>query len=661
MKNFCQSISIAFILSCYTTQANAVLEAVIVSAARTEQSALTTPASITVISREEIDASGATHVVDLLHGRGGVQVYDNFGSGSLASVGMRGFGETANANTLVLVDGRRLNNTDIAAPDLNVIALDDVERVEIVQGSAGVLFGDQAVGGVINIITRGTVASRQSLKISAGNYETVNFHAMTSQVFDDGYNYRISLDLRESDNYRENNDTFYLNGLTRLGYEDDRGSVFAELQYVDNQVQAPGTLFAEELAVDRRQASANFANDFTNIETTVARLGMKRELSSNWSFEGEATSRNSDSEFVLSSVFGAETQVNPQKRNVKELTPRLIGVIPGLNDLNAMVTLGVDVIQSEYSISSRFGDQFNDQSQQSIYAQLVMPLSSVIDVTFGARHARVENELRDTGGFALFPAGIDINDDVIVGTFGITVKANDNWRVFLRTDQNYRFAKVGEYLQPGFHPTLFTPVILETQEGLSVETGFDWSLGQHSAKFIYYMLDLDNEIIFDPVNFANINLKETERRGVIAEGRWQMSERLGLAVSYTMTNGKVIGGAFKDKEIPLLAEHSGLISSDFQLNTQWQFYGEVQLLSDRVFSGDFNNQLSRLPGHGIVNFKAEYTAEDFVLSGRINNVLNREYSQVGFLQLNPDMLFNESEAYFTSPKLNVLITASWKI
>ena len=152
------------------------IPAVVVSAARTEQSTLTTPASITVITREQIEISGARHINELLRGQGGVQINDLYGDGSRSSVGMRGFGETAASNTLVLVDGRRLNNPDIAAQDMNSIALEDVERIEIVQGSAGVLFGDQAVGGVINVITRKPGVPRYSLQLSAGSYNTVKLY-----------------------------------------------------------------------------------------------------------------------------------------------------------------------------------------------------------------------------------------------------------------------------------------------------------------------------------------------------------------------------------------------------------------------------------------------------------------------------------------------------
>ncbi|UCB55779.1 MAG: TonB-dependent receptor [Thiotrichales bacterium] len=632
------------------------IPAVIVSAARTEQSTLTTPASITVITREQIEASGARHINDVLRGQGAVQINDLYGDGSRASVGMRGFGETAGSNTLVLVDGRRLNNPDIAAPDLNSIALEDIERIEIVQGSAGVLFGDQAVGGIINVITRRPAAARHALKLSVGSYSTVQLHASTSQALDNGINYLLSLDARESDNYRDHNEASYLNGFGKLGYDYASGSVFGELQYINDELNTPGTLFEDEVIENRRQVGPNFANDFSNAKTAVARLGMVQQMGENWSFEGELTGRDTNGEFRLSSVFAPETEISTQDRRVVEFTPRLIGFMPALN--NTMLTTGVDLIASDYQLQSRFGDQLNDQSQRSVYAQAVVPASEVLDLTLGLRYAEVQNDLQDTGAFAIFPDGVRIEDDVTVGTLGLSIKADENWRILFRADQNYRFAKVDEYLQPVFTPT-FTPVILKTQQGLSVETGVEWTAGMNTAKLLIYQLDIEDEIAFDPVNFANINLDETRRKGVIASGRWQRSERLGYSVSYTFTDAEVLRGAFAGKDIPLVARHSALLGSDYRLNDQWQLYAELFAISERVFSGDFDNVLRHLPGYGLVNFKAEYSYRDFVFSGRINNLLNKEYSDVGQLSFDPNT-FAATEAFFTSPEINFLLTAAWQ-
>ncbi len=655
-KLFSLSVLTLAAVAADTVSAATEIPAVVVSAARTEQGTLTTPASISVITREQIEASGARHIKDVLRGRGGIQINDLYGDGSRATVDMRGFGETAGSNTLVLVDGRRLNNPDIAAPDLNSIALEDVERIEIVQGSAGVLFGDQAVGGVINVITRKPGALRHSFKLSAGSYNTLQLYAMTSQALDSGINYRLSLDARESDNYRDHNEASYINGFGKLGYEYTSGSLFGELQYINDELNTPGTLFADEVIADRRQVNPNFANDFSNAKTAIARFGLVQQLSDNWSLEGELTGRDTNGEFRLSSVFAPETEISTQDRRVVEFTPRFIGFVPAMK--NTMMTLGADLVASDYELSSRFGDQLNDQSQRSLYAQAVIPASKVLDVTLGVRYAEVENDLRDTGMFAIFPAGTRIDDDVTVGTFGLSIKADDNWRILFRADQNYRFAKVDEYLQPVFTPT-FTPVILKTQQGLSVETGAEWTSGSNTAKLLIYQLDLDDEIAFDPVNFANINLDETRRKGVITSGYWQQSKKLGYSASYTFTDAEVLSGAFAGKDIPLVARHSVLLGSDYQLTDKWQLYGELFAISDRVFSGDFNNVLERLPGYGVINIKAEYDYSNFIFTARVNNLLNKEYSDVGQLSYDPNT-FVESEAFFTSPEINLMLTAAWQ-
>jgi iron complex outermembrane receptor protein len=632
------------------------IPAVVVSAARTEQSTLTTPASITVISRQQIEASGARHINEVLRGQGGVQINDLYGDGSRATVDMRGFGDTAGSNTLILVDGRRLNNPDIATPDLNSIALEDVERIEIVQGSAGVLFGDQAVGGVINVITRKPGALRHSLKLSAGSYNTLQLHAMTSQALASGLNYLLSLDARESDNYRDHNEASYLNGFGKLGYEYETGSVFGELQYINDELNTPGTLFADEVSADRRQVSPNYADDFSNAKTAIARVGIVQQLSENWSVEGELTGRDTNGEFRLSSVFGAETEVSTQDRRIVEFTPRFVGFVPAAS--NTLLTLGADLVASDYELSSRFGGQLNDQSQRSLYAQAVIPASEVLDITLGVRYAEVENDLRDTGTFAIYPAGKQIDDDVTVGSFGLAIKATENWRILFRADQNYRFAKVDEYLQPVFTPT-FDPVILKTQQGLSVETGIEWASGSDNAKLLIYQLDLDDEIAFDPVNFANINLDETRRKGVITSGYWQQTKRLGYSASYTFTDAEVLSGSLAGKDIPLVARHSAQLGSEYRLTEKWQLYGELFAISDRVFGGDFDNVLGRLPGYGLINIKAAYDYRDFSFTARINNLLNKEYSDVGQLSFDPNT-FAATEAFFPSPEINFMLTAAWQ-
>ena len=130
------------------------LEEVVVTATRDVEEIRKIPANVTVITKEEIEQSNAQNRVDLLRDEVGVVVRDFYGNGKTASVDIRGFGETAPLNTLVLVDGRRVNEIDLSGVDWTQIPLDQIERIEIVRGAGSVLYGDNAVGGVINIITK---------------------------------------------------------------------------------------------------------------------------------------------------------------------------------------------------------------------------------------------------------------------------------------------------------------------------------------------------------------------------------------------------------------------------------------------------------------------------------------------------------------------------
>lgn len=618
------------------------IEPVIVSAIRSPKSGITGAGAITVVTRAEIEASGATNLAEVLRGQAGVQLTDLYGDGSRVLASMRGFGENAASNTLVLVDGRRLNNPDLAAPELAAVSLKDIERIEIVEGSAGTLFGDQAVGGVINIITRTPDRLRAEVSATMGSYDSRDYTAHVAQALDNGISFRVSAENRAADNYRRHNEIDYRNVLGRFDFTHEHGVVFLDTQTIKEQANLPGGLFRAEYDADRRQP--RFPTDFADTHTTANRLGLRQQLAPAWQFEAEYARRDSDITGVLSATAFT------QNRRIEELTPRLVGTRrTALGD--AVFTLGADQLSARYGISSMFGTTDAEQRVHGVYAQAVVPASERTTVTLGARSARVENDLRDS--FA-FTTGTRLDDSASAAEIGLSWRL-DSWRLFARRDGNFRFAKIDEQTA-----TLGGVVGLKTQTGRSHEAGAEWVHGDNAFKAVLYRLDLDNEIDFDTTTFANVNLDPTRRDGLLLEARRRVNERLALNGQYGHVDARFRGGPFQGKTVPFVADYSLRLALEYRLDGAWQFFGELQTISDRVASGDISNTLETLPGHRVVNAAARYQMKHWTTSLRINNLANRKYADYAASSFNPATFANET-AFYAAPERNLRLQVQYDL
>ena len=146
---------------------SAEMQDVVITATKTEQEILDVPQHVTVITKQEITESGAKSVAELLSRKSGVSTTTYGTVGSLQTVSLRG---STTEQVLVLIDGVRMNNPHSGGVDLSLIPLDNVERIEIVRGGASALYGADAVGGVVNVITRNEADDRFLFRIENGGY-----------------------------------------------------------------------------------------------------------------------------------------------------------------------------------------------------------------------------------------------------------------------------------------------------------------------------------------------------------------------------------------------------------------------------------------------------------------------------------------------------------
>ena len=129
------------------------LERIVVTPTRMRQQDYEITSNVTVIDTKKIGASNARYVADILKEETGINIYDS-STDKTVKVDIRGFADTSVNNILILVNGRKVNSIDISGPDWIQIPLEIVDRIEVLRGAGSVLYGDNAVGGIVNIITK---------------------------------------------------------------------------------------------------------------------------------------------------------------------------------------------------------------------------------------------------------------------------------------------------------------------------------------------------------------------------------------------------------------------------------------------------------------------------------------------------------------------------
>ena len=159
--------------------------------------------SATVIGEKEIANAGVRSVAELLAAQGGIRLTSTSGNSSDAAVHMRGFGENSSSRVLVLIDGRPVNRPDMASVSWLEVPIARLDRVEILRGSQTARFGDNAVGGVINLITKDGEKAATSVE-AAGGSDGYTLARLSHQDTWAGHGIAVDLEHNFTDGWRDN-------------------------------------------------------------------------------------------------------------------------------------------------------------------------------------------------------------------------------------------------------------------------------------------------------------------------------------------------------------------------------------------------------------------------------------------------------------------------
>ncbi len=186
------------------------LDEVVVTATRTEKTTKDVPSAVQVITKQTIEEQGAQTLDDVLRYATGIQLTRNGNASGRSAVSIRGFDSRF---SMILIDGKRLSSEIDQNYELDRIPLETIERVEIVRGPVSSLYGTEALGGVINIITKKSKTQAFTLDVGSGWYTNGhNGKDRYSFAYDSGEIGKFSIQV--SGSQVENDALFKSSGLT---------------------------------------------------------------------------------------------------------------------------------------------------------------------------------------------------------------------------------------------------------------------------------------------------------------------------------------------------------------------------------------------------------------------------------------------------------------
>jgi len=615
------------------------LPEVVVTGTRIEQQVRKIPANVSVITPTDIQNTNAKTAADLLRGEEGIVVRDPLGNGNTAAVDLRGFGETATQNALVLVDGRRANEVDLSAVDWAQIPIEQIERIEVVRGSGTVLYGDNATAGVINIITKSPVQKFSANGgVTFGSYNRAKVNAYANG----GYKQTaLSLygSLEETDGYRENNDYHSGDIGGKLIFDaTDRLSLNLSGSYHKDRFGLPGTLTQAEVDEDRRQSLD--PEDSAKTRDSYITGGI------DWDFGGfgQVLADLSYRERISESKFPDETFPfeNDVDTDTIGFTPRYIwdGEIFSLG--NRLVA-GVDLYgskQDSQSYSGFFGPLPStptglsnvDRNSYGFYFNDELYLLKNLLFTFGARYEKVKYDfdVKDLSDFPLAPLDESTSDSENAFTAGLTFLYGQESSVFARVNRSFRFPLIDELVVFDFDTgQIVVNPELKPQTGMHYEFGVrHYFTPKIRANFTLFRADIDDEIFFNRPTFTNENYPETLHQGVEVGARADLVDHLILQGNYTYQKATFEKGQYDGEDIPAVPNNRASLGLRiYDIPEGLEFAADYVYVGSSYAISDFENEFEKLDSYFTIDLRLTYEWKMIRTFAGVNNLTNEKYSE----------------------------------
>ncbi|MFZ5520925.1 MAG: TonB-dependent receptor [Pseudomonadota bacterium] len=525
------------------------LEPVIVSASRSAQPLQTAPIGATLITAQAIERAGVSDANEAVRKLGGVPARASLGLGREPILDLRGYGETAPNNLVVLVDGVRISENEQISARLSSIPAGMIERIEIVRGGASVLWGDGASGGVINVILKrpgagdtGSVSGSATVaaESQAGRDAQVALNAGTAAAAFD-----VQARSLKTDGWRDNADL--REDTVSVGVRAQQGPFSATLRaHVDDASGGlPGSLTYAQYDADPRQSLTPGDRGRSRLERYTAAVEWAQ---GGWRAQLDAAARSRSS----SAYYAAYSYLADQQVDGWQLTPR-VAYSSQAGAARHTTTVGADLTGWQFSSSD--GERAR-QSGRAAFIQTDWTLPTRTRLSLGLREESIEQSSR---GYAPWASDRRLQAREVA----LSQTLAPGWDAYVRWAQSFRLPNVDD--------NRYLPAPLKPQTNRDVELGAKRAAASWQAAVRLFRQHTDDEVacyVLGGLFCTNINLDPTRRQGVELDAAWQLVRGVDLSANWQWLDATFRSGANAGRELPLAAPRSGSVRVGWALNGQ---------------------------------------------------------------------------------------------
>lgn len=604
-----------------SSQENLPSETHFITASRNKRAPETLAANVTIIGPEKIAQSNARNVAELVKNEAGVMVKKSFNDADKFNIDIRGFGEVSAQNTLVLIDGRKVNKPDLSGYDLTTIPLNRIERIEIYRGGRSVLYGDNATGGVINIITKRTPSTddtkkrhKLTLNSEVGSWEYYKLGANLEGFAEDLY-YNLDSSYSDSNGYHDesgyNTKTV---GFSVLSTEFENLELFIAGGASESNVQHSGP------RKDKRNSGTNNRR-YTETEEQYLTLTPKYWITDDVSLEVQTSIREAkrnpdDNGFAPFDEF---------ETNDLSISPKMT-IHEDFKSFENTFVIGLDHRYSEM-LDYQYGasDEIIKRDTGAYFYNSSAFLDNSLYFDFGYRREQSRINLNN---------GTSDRNDLDAFSAGLTYVYKDKSKVFVSYDRSFRTQKVDELGGPGFDE------LLDPQTSKTWQAGIKHQFTDRlSADFTVFHIDIQNEIFYDPTvpgafpgfDGQNTSYDETERQGFELGSQYQALDTLTLYTNFTYMDAELKGDdqtvGTDGNTIPGVAEQFANFGFSWDFIESWNLNMNAHWKDNMYVHSDFTNTADKQESYITVDARVTYTWEWLSVYGGVNNLFDEEYNE----------------------------------